>query len=104
MERWKFRVWPFRKQIDPYSIPSRISITESSGEPSRRASTSSSKRSLFFAVKRHVSVTPGFVSRPFAVEPLFTRDPRHIGELQILMAMMTIRGIYARYGVDYRRP
>jgi malonate decarboxylase alpha subunit len=31
--------------------------------------------------------------RPFAVEPLFTRDPRHIGELQILMAMMTIRGI-----------
>ncbi|MDR5750400.1 MULTISPECIES: malonate decarboxylase subunit alpha [unclassified Caballeronia] len=37
--------------------------------------------------------------RPFAVEPLFTRDPRHIGELQILMAMMTIRGIYERYGV-----
>ncbi|SAK62670.1 malonate decarboxylase subunit alpha [Caballeronia hypogeia] len=37
--------------------------------------------------------------RPFAVEPLFTRDPRHIGELQILMAMMTIRGIYDRYGV-----
>lgn len=37
--------------------------------------------------------------KPFAVEPLFTRDPRHIGELQILMAMMTIRGIYDRYGV-----
>src|ERR1700722_11961886 len=37
--------------------------------------------------------------RPFAVEPLFTRDPRHIGELQVLMAMMTIRGIYERYGV-----
>jgi malonate decarboxylase alpha subunit len=37
--------------------------------------------------------------RPFAVEPLFTRDPRHIGELQILMAMMSIRGIYERYGV-----
>jgi malonate decarboxylase alpha subunit len=37
--------------------------------------------------------------RPFAVEPLFTRDPRHIGELQVLMAMMSIRGIYERYGV-----
>jgi malonate decarboxylase alpha subunit len=37
--------------------------------------------------------------QPFAVEPLFTRDPRHIGELQILMAMMSIRGIYERYGV-----
>ena len=37
--------------------------------------------------------------RPFAVEPLFTRDPRHIGEMQILMAMMAIRGIYERYGV-----
>ncbi|MEX3640529.1 malonate decarboxylase subunit alpha, partial [Paraburkholderia sp. BR14427] len=22
--------------------------------------------------------------RPFAVEPLFTRDPRHIGDLQVL--------------------
>jgi malonate decarboxylase alpha subunit len=38
--------------------------------------------------------------RPFAVEPLFTRDPRHIGELQVLMGMMTIRGIYERYGVS----
>jgi malonate decarboxylase alpha subunit len=37
--------------------------------------------------------------RPFAVEPLFTRDPRHITELQILMAMMVIRGIYERHGV-----
>ncbi|CAB3789444.1 malonate decarboxylase subunit alpha [Pararobbsia alpina] len=37
--------------------------------------------------------------QPFAVEPLFTRDPRHIGELQILMGMMTLRGIYERYGV-----
>jgi malonate decarboxylase alpha subunit len=37
--------------------------------------------------------------RPFAVEPLFTRDPRHITELQILMAMMTIRGIYERHEV-----
>jgi malonate decarboxylase alpha subunit len=37
--------------------------------------------------------------RPFAVEPLFTRDPRHIGELQILMGMMIIRGVYERHGV-----
>jgi malonate decarboxylase alpha subunit len=37
--------------------------------------------------------------RPFAVEPLFTRDPRHINELQVLMAMMVIRGIYERHGV-----
>ncbi|MET1029060.1 MAG: malonate decarboxylase subunit alpha [Dongiaceae bacterium] len=37
--------------------------------------------------------------RPFAVEPLFTRDPRHIGELQVLMGMMIIRGIYERHGV-----
>jgi len=37
--------------------------------------------------------------RPFAIEPLFTRDPRHIDELQILMAMMVIRGIYERHGV-----
>ena len=34
--------------------------------------------------------------RPFAVEPLFTRDPRHIGDLQVLTAMMVIRGIYER--------
>lgn len=37
--------------------------------------------------------------RPFAVEPLFTRDPRQISELQILMAMMVIRGIYERHEV-----
>jgi len=37
--------------------------------------------------------------KPFAVEPLFTRDPRHITELQVLMGMMVIRGIYERYGV-----
>jgi malonate decarboxylase alpha subunit len=37
--------------------------------------------------------------RPFALEPLFTRDPRHITELQVLMAMMVIRGIYERHGV-----
>jgi len=37
--------------------------------------------------------------RPFAVEPLFTRDPRHIGDLQVLTAMMTIKGIYAPYHI-----
>jgi len=37
--------------------------------------------------------------RPFALEPLFTRDPRQIGELQVLMAMLVIRGIYERHGV-----
>src|SRR5712672_3344078 len=37
--------------------------------------------------------------RPFAVEPLFTRDPRHINEIQILMGMMIIRGIYERHQV-----
>ncbi len=31
--------------------------------------------------------------QPYQLEALFTRDPRHITELQILMAMMTIRGI-----------
>ncbi|HVK73888.1 MAG TPA: malonate decarboxylase subunit alpha [Kofleriaceae bacterium] len=37
--------------------------------------------------------------RPFEVEPLFTRDPRLITDVQILMAMLAIRGIYERHGV-----
>jgi malonate decarboxylase alpha subunit len=37
--------------------------------------------------------------RPFALEALFTRDPARISELQVLMAMLTIRGIYERHGV-----
>jgi malonate decarboxylase alpha subunit len=37
--------------------------------------------------------------RPFAVEPLFTRDPRHINDLQILIGMLVIRGIYERHQV-----
>jgi malonate decarboxylase alpha subunit len=37
--------------------------------------------------------------RPFALEPLFTRDPRHIDDLQILMGMMVIRGIYEHHQV-----
>jgi malonate decarboxylase alpha subunit len=36
---------------------------------------------------------------PYAIEPLFTRDPRHINEVHILMGMMVIRGIYERYGI-----
>lgn len=39
------------------------------------------------------------VDQPFYVEPLFTRDPANVTEGQILMAMMAIKGIYARYGV-----
>jgi malonate decarboxylase alpha subunit len=39
------------------------------------------------------------VGRPFAVEPLFTSDPRHISELQILVGMMVIRGVYERHQV-----
>jgi malonate decarboxylase alpha subunit len=37
--------------------------------------------------------------RPYQVEPLFTRDPRLITEVQILIAMLVIRGIYERHGV-----
>src|SRR5580693_9384312 len=37
--------------------------------------------------------------RPYQVEPLFTRDPRLISEVQILIAMLVIRGIYERHGV-----
>jgi malonate decarboxylase alpha subunit len=38
--------------------------------------------------------------QPFFIEPLFTRDPRLIKPLQILMAMMAIRGIYERHQVQ----
>jgi malonate decarboxylase alpha subunit len=38
--------------------------------------------------------------QPYAVEPLFTRDPRHITDLQILTGMMVIRGIYERHQVQ----
>ncbi len=37
--------------------------------------------------------------RPCQVEPLFTRDPRRISDVQILIAMLVIRGIYERHGV-----
>jgi malonate decarboxylase alpha subunit len=37
---------------------------------------------------------------PHFIEPLFTRDPAQISEVQVLMAMMAIKGIYAEYGVQ----
>lgn len=36
----------------------------------------------------------------YTIEPLFTRDPRQINELHILMAMLVIRGIYERHQVQ----
>lgn len=38
--------------------------------------------------------------KPFFIEPLFTRDPRHITPMQVLMAMMAIRGVYERHKVQ----
>jgi malonate decarboxylase alpha subunit len=37
--------------------------------------------------------------RPNYIEPLFTRDPAQITEVQVLMAMLALKGIYAEYGV-----
>src|ERR671916_56117 len=37
--------------------------------------------------------------RPYEVEPLFTRDPRQISDVQILIAMLAIRGVYERHTV-----
>src|SRR5207237_580958 len=42
--------------------------------------------------------------RPNVIEPLFTRDPAQISEIQVLMAMMAIKGIYAEYGVQRLNP
>lgn len=36
---------------------------------------------------------------PYSIKALFTRDPRNITELQILMGMMCIKGIYAKHKV-----
>ncbi|HEY6575581.1 MAG TPA: malonate decarboxylase subunit alpha [Mycobacterium sp.] len=36
---------------------------------------------------------------PFFLEPLFTRDPRLIGDVEILKAMIAIRGVYERHQV-----
>ncbi|SDD87039.1 malonate decarboxylase alpha subunit [Cupriavidus sp. YR651] len=38
--------------------------------------------------------------KPFFCEPLFTRDPRLIKPVHVLMAMMAIRGIYERHQVQ----
>lgn len=37
--------------------------------------------------------------RPYAIEPLFTRDPRQIGDVEILKAMIALRGVYERHQV-----
>ena len=38
--------------------------------------------------------------KPFFIEPLFTRDPRVIKPVHVLMAMMAIRGVYERHQVQ----
>ncbi|WP_125760696.1 malonate decarboxylase subunit alpha [Companilactobacillus hulinensis] len=38
--------------------------------------------------------------QPYQLEPLFTRDPQNITELQVLMGMMAIRGIYEKHNVQ----
>jgi len=41
-------------------------------------------------------IIPG---KDFYIKPLFTRDPALITDTQILIAMMTLKGIYLKYGV-----
>jgi malonate decarboxylase alpha subunit len=38
--------------------------------------------------------------RPYAIEPLFTRDPALITDVQILIAMLVIRGVYEKHRVQ----
>ncbi|MBL5861967.1 malonate decarboxylase subunit alpha [Serratia fonticola] len=38
--------------------------------------------------------------KPFFIEPLFTRDPRLIKPVHVLMGMMAIKGIYAKHQVQ----
>lgn len=38
--------------------------------------------------------------KPFYLEPLFTRDPALITDQQILMGMIALKGIYAKYGIQ----
>jgi malonate decarboxylase alpha subunit len=38
--------------------------------------------------------------KPHYIEPIFTRDPAQITEVQILMAMMVVKGLYAPYQVE----
>ncbi|KZL90253.1 malonate decarboxylase subunit alpha [Clostridium magnum] len=37
--------------------------------------------------------------KPYQLEALFTRDPRQISEMHVLMGMMAIRGIYERHNI-----
>jgi len=37
--------------------------------------------------------------RPYAIEPLFTRDPEQIDDVQVLMAMLVIRGVYEKHRI-----
>jgi malonate decarboxylase alpha subunit len=37
---------------------------------------------------------------PYQLEALFTRDPRQVSEMHILMGMMAIRGIYERHNIQ----
>ncbi len=37
--------------------------------------------------------------KPYYIEPLFTRDPEQIDDVQVLMAMLVLRGIYERHRV-----
>ena len=37
--------------------------------------------------------------KPYQLEPLFTRDPKNITELHILIGMLTIRGVYEKHQV-----
>ncbi|MDX1653929.1 MAG: malonate decarboxylase subunit alpha [Candidatus Competibacteraceae bacterium] len=37
---------------------------------------------------------------PHYIEPLFTRDPAQISEIQVLMAMLAIKGVYGEYQVN----
>ncbi|MBP6115072.1 MAG: malonate decarboxylase subunit alpha [Neisseriaceae bacterium] len=38
--------------------------------------------------------------QPYQLEPLFTRDPKNITDIQVLMGMMAIKGIYAEHQVQ----
>ncbi|MEU1204613.1 malonate decarboxylase subunit alpha [Nocardia sp. NPDC005825] len=38
--------------------------------------------------------------RPYAIEPLFTRDPAQITDMHVLLAMLAIRGVYERHEIE----
>ena len=37
--------------------------------------------------------------QPYSIEPLFTRDPEQIGAVEVLKAMLALRGVYERHEV-----